>query len=272
MSIGKWLDLNGKVIIVTGGSSGIGEQITENLVNNNANVIVADLKFNEKFQNNPHIVFEECNVAKKVSVDAMVSNVIKRFHRIDGLINNAGVSRPRMLVDYYGCKPEYELTEADFDFMVTVNQKGVFLCAQAVARQMIIQKSGVIINMSSAAGLKGSRGQSVYSATKAAVHSFAMAWAKELGSFNIRVLSIAPDVNERTPMNNDKNIAALAYTRGIEPKSVLQNADTDFSKSIPLCRPGKLNEVADLISFLVSDHASYITSTTIDISGGKISM
>lgn len=272
MTVDKWLDLKEKVIIVTGGSSGIGEHITENLACNNAHVVVADLKSNPKFRNNPNIHFEECNVSEKLSVEKMTENIIKNFGRIDGLINNAGVSRPRMLVDYYGQKPEYELTEDDFDFMIAVNQKGVFLCSQAVARQMIKQKSGTIINMSSAAGLKGSRGQSVYSATKAAVHSFAMAWAKELGQFNIRVLSIAPDVNERTPMNNDHNIAALAYTRGIDPKNVLQNTATDFSKSIPLCRPGRLDEIADLVSFLISDHASYITSTTIDISGGKISM
>lgn len=268
----KWLDLTNKVIIVTGGSSGIGEHIVNNLRLNGAYVVAADLHQSDTFKDDPNVLFEECNVSKKASVEAMVKRVVAKYGRIDGLINNAGVSRVRMLVDYYGQKPEYEMSEDDFDFMVNVNQKGVMFCSQAVARQMIQQKSGVIINMSSGAGLKGSKGQSIYSATKAAVHSFAMAWAKELGQFNIRVLSIAPDVNERTPMNSDANIAALAYARGIDPKDVLQGADADFSKSIPLGRPGKLDEVADLISFLVSDHASYITSTTIDISGGKISM
>lgn len=267
----KWLDLQGKVIIVTGGSSGIGEHIVKNLSENDAIAVVADLKFNESF-NNTNIVFEECNVADIKSVTKMVENIFSKYGKIDGLVNNAGVSRPRMLVDYYGKHPEYEITEEDFDFMTAVNQKGVLLCSQAVARKMISQKSGVIINMCSAAGLKGSRGQSIYSATKGAIHSFAMSWAKELGQFNIRVLSIAPDVNERTPMNNDENIKALAYTRGTEPKNILQNTDTDFSKSIPLARPGKLDEIADLVSFLMSEHSSYITSTCIDISGGKISM
>lgn len=272
MSVKKWLDLSGKVIIVTGGSSGIGEHIVDNLSSNDAIVVIADLKFNDKFNGNSNIIFEECNIASKKDIDKMVENVYAKYGRIDGLINNAGVSRPRMLVDYYGTNPEYEITEDDFDFMVNVNQKGVLLCSQAVARKMIMQKSGVIINMSSAAGVKGSRGQSIYAATKGALNSFSMSWAKELGRFNIRVLSIAPDVNERTPMNNDENIKALAYTRGTDPKNILQNTDTDFSNSIPLCRPGKLDEIADLISFLVSDHSSYITSTCIDISGGKISM
>ena len=239
MAVEKWMDLNGKVVIVTGGSQGIGEHVVQNLRANNAFVVVADLRINENF--------------------------IEKYGKIDAIVNNAGVSRPRMLVDYYGQKPEYELTEDDLDFMYNVNQKGVVLCAQAVAREMIKQKSGVIINLSSQAGIHGSKGQSAYSGTKAAVHSYTMAWAKELGPFNIRVVGVAPDVNERTPMNNDAAFEALAYTRGTDPK----NTTDDYTKTIPLGRPGKLDEVADLIAYLVSDHSSYITGTTINISGGK---
>ena len=239
MAVEKWMDLNGKVVIVTGGSQGIGEHVVQNLRANNAFVVVADLRINENF--------------------------IEKYGKIDAIVNNAGVSRPRMLVDYYGQKPEYELTEDDLDFMYNVNQKGVVLCAQAVAREMIKQKSGVIINLSSQAGIHGSKGQSAYSGTKAAVHSYTMAWAKELGPFNIRVVGVAPDVNERTPMNNDAAFEALAYTRGTDPK----NTTDDYTKTIPLGRPGKLDEVADLIAYVVSDHSSYITGTTINISGGK---
>lgn len=97
------------------------------------------------------------------------------------------------------------------------------------------------------------------------MHSYTLAWAKELGQFNIRVVGVAPDVNERTPMNNDATFEALAYTRGTDPK----NTTSDYTKIIPLGRPGKLDEIADLISYLVSEHASYITGTTINISGGK---
>lgn len=268
MAVKKWLDLTGKVVVVTGGSSGIGEHMIENLSVNGAYAVIADLKFNEKFAGIPNVSFVECDVSQKKSVVNMVEAVVEKYGRLDAIVNNAGVSRPRMLVDYYGEKPEYEMTEDDFDFTYRVNQKGVFLCAQAAARQMIKQRSGVIINMSSGAGLKGSKGQSAYSGTKAAVHCFAKAWAKELGPYNIRVIGVAPDVNERTPMNNDAAWAALAYTRGTDPK----NTVSDYTKSIPLGRPGKLDEVADLISYLVSDHSSYITGTTIDISGGKISM
>lgn len=265
MAVKQWMDLSGKVVIVTGGSQGIGEHVVQNLRANNAFVVIADLRNNEKFINDEAITFVECNVAKKIDVENLIKTTINKYGKIDAIVNNAGVSRPRMLVDYYGEKPQYEISEDDIDFMYSVNQKGVILCAQAAAREMIKQKYGVIINMSSQAGIHGSKGQSIYSGTKAAVHSYTMAWAKELGQFNIRVVGVAPDINERTPMNNDAAFEALAYTRGVDPK----NTTADYTKTIPLGRPGKLDEVADLIAYLVSDHSSYITGTTINISGGK---
>lgn len=261
----QWMDLTGKVVIVTGGSQGIGEHVVKTLRANGAVVVIADLTENQEFAKDEKIFFVKCNVAKKESVDAMVDQVIERYGKIDGLLNNAGVSRPRLLVDYYGEKPEYELTEDDFDFMVNVNQKGVFLCSQAVARHMIQAKNGVIVNMSSEAGQAGSKGQSCYSGTKGAVLSYTMSWAKELGAFNIRVVGVAPSINERTPMNNDEAFAALAYTRGQDPN----NVSSDYEKIIPMGRAGKLDEVADLICYLLSDRASYISGTTINISGAK---
>ena len=261
----KWIDLKDKVVIVTGGSMGLGEKMVENLSSNGAKVVSVDLVDNPEHQNNPNIITVKCDISDKQSVEQMVEEVYEKTGRIDGLVNNAGVSRPRMLVDHYGEKPEYELSEEDFDFMVNINQKGVFLCAQAVARKMIKQESGVIINMSSEAGIEGSKGQSCYSGTKAAVHAFSLAWAKELGPFNIRVLGVAPAINERTPMNDDAAFNALAYTRGQDPN----NISSDYSATIPLGRAGKIEEVADLISFLMSDHATYITGTTIAINGGK---
>ena len=261
----EWMDLTGKVIIVTGGSRGIGEHVVKILRRNNATVIVADLTPNPDYESDENILFINCNVAKKDSVDAMVKEVIDKYGKIDGLLNNAGVSRPRLLVDFYGEKPEYELSEDDFDFMVSINQKGVFLCSQAVARHMIKQKNGVIVNMSSEAGMQGSKGQSCYSGTKGAVLSYTMSWAKELGPFNIRVVGVAPSINERTPMNDDAAFAALAYTRGQDPN----NVSSDYEKVIPMGRAGKLDEVADLICYLFSDRASYISGTTINISGAK---
>lgn len=266
MAVEKWLDLAKKVVIVTGGSSGIGQHIVENLRANGAYTVIADLVLHEKCKADPEIMFEQCDVTNKESVESMVGAVVKKHGKIDAIINNAGVSRPQMLVDYYGEKPQYEVNEAIFDFVVNVNQKGVLLCAQAAARQMIKQKSGVIINMSSEAGINGSKGQSIYSGTKAAVRAFVASWAKELGQYNIRVVGVAPGINERTPMNDDAAFEALAYTRGFDPKDTV----ADYTKQIPLGRPGRLDEIADLVSFLVSDHASYITGTTINITGGKL--
>jgi sorbitol-6-phosphate 2-dehydrogenase len=130
---------------------------------------------------------------------------------------------------------------------------------------MVKQNKGVIINVASEAGQEGSAGQSCYSATKGAVISFTRAWAKELGKNNIRVVAIAPGIMETTGLRTDAYNEALAYTRGV----TVDGLSTDYSKSIPLCREGKLDEVGELVSYLASDRSSYITGTTVNISGGK---
>ncbi|EBQ6305277.1 SDR family NAD(P)-dependent oxidoreductase [Salmonella enterica] len=256
----KWLDLSGKVVIVTGGSMGLGEKMVENLHANGATVVYADLSPNQTFSQCDDITFIKCDVTDKKEIENLTQSVVAKFGHIDGLVNNAGVSRPRLLVDVFKEKPEYELSEDDFDFMVNVNQKAVFLMSQSVARQMVEQQSGVIINMTSEAGVQGSRGQSCYSATKAAVNAFTFSWSKELGPYNVRVVSVEPAINVPTPMNSEANFRALAYTNHVHK---------DYKGIIPLGRPGKLEEIADLISFLVSEHSSYITGSVINITGGK---
>ena len=113
--------------------------------------------------------------------------------------------------------------------------------------------------------MEGSTGQSIYSATKGALNSFTLSWAKELGRFNIRVVGIAPGINEPTPMGNPEHVKALAYTRGMEAGSV----STDYMKIIPLGRPGRLEEIADLVTYLLSGRSSYISGTIVNITGGK---
>ncbi len=260
----SWLQLENQVAIVTGGASGIGAKITENLVKNGTKVIVADLNVTTGEQANGtyHI---QCDVTNKQSVENMTSQVVELFGKVDILVNNAGVNLPRLLVDFRGEKPEYELNDKDFDFMVAVNQKGPYLCAQAAARVMIKNNKGVIINVSSEAGMEGSAGQSAYSATKGAVNGFTRSWAKELGKFNIRVVGVAPGINEETGLTTPAYNEALAYTRGV----TVEGLGTDYSKAIPLGRPGKLDEIGELITYLASDRASYITGTTVNVSGGK---
>jgi sorbitol-6-phosphate 2-dehydrogenase len=260
----SWLDLEGKVAIVTGGASGIGLSITQELIKSGAKVVVSDLNVEEGPQNDGsyHV---KCDVTNKASVNQMVAKTVEIFGTVDILVNNAGVNLPRLLVDVEGEKPEYELNEKDFDFMVAVNQKGPYLCAQASAKEMVKQNKGVIINIASEAGQEGSAGQSCYSATKGAVISFTRAWAKELGKYNIRVVALAPGIMESTGLRTDAYNEALAYTRGV----TVDGLATDYSKSIPLGREGNLKEIGDLVSYLASDRASYITGTTINISGGK---
>lgn len=260
----NWLELDGKVAIVTGGSSGIGLQIVTELLNNGVKVVVADLQGEEREMEN-QAYFIPCDVSNKEMVTNTVSKTVELFGKVDILINNAGINLPRLLVDDREEKPEYELSEEDFDLMVGVNQKGTYFFSQAVAKQMLKQKKGVIINVASEAGQEGSAGQSCYSATKGAVISFTRAWAKELGKFNIRVVGLAPGVIEATGLRTDAYNEALAYTRNVQ----VSDLSTDYSNSIPLGREGKLTEVAQLAAFLASNKSSYITGTTVNITGGK---
>ena len=260
----NWLELEGEVVIVTGGASGIGKHVAEALRKVGARVVIADMNVETgKELDGAYCV--QCNVTDPASVQAMVEAVVAKYGKIDALVNNAGINLPRLLVDVVGERPEYELDDAAFSKMFAVNVKGVFLCAQACAKQMVRQKKGVIVNMSSESGKEGSQGQSAYSATKGAVDSFTRSWAKELGKYNIRVLACAPGIMEATGLRTPAYNEALAYTRGCRPEDL----STDYSKVIPMGRDGKLDEVGDLVAYLVSDRASYIAGTTINISGGK---
>ena len=260
----NWLGLTDKVVIVTGGASGIGRHVVTTLVAAGAKAVIVDMNVTTgEMLDGAYCV--QCNVTDSASVRAMADTVVQKYGRIDALVNNAGINMPRLLVDVQGDRPEYELNDDSFNKMFSVNVKGVFLCAQACARQMLKQGKGVIVNMSSESGKEGSQGQSAYSATKGAVDSFTRSWAKELGKYNVRVLACAPGIMEATGLRTDAYNEALAYTRGCKPEDL----STDYSKVIPLGRDGKLDEVGDLVAYLVSDRASYIAGTTINISGGK---
>ncbi|MGI6511305.1 MAG: SDR family oxidoreductase [Catenisphaera adipataccumulans] len=260
----EWLGLDGKTVIVTGGASGIGKHVVETLLAAGADVAVVDLNV-ETGDDLEGAYCVKCNVTDPDSVNEMMSAVKEKFGHVDALVNNAGINLPRLLVDVKGERPEYELDVKTFDKMFAVNVKGLFLCAQAAAREFVKQGHGVILNMSSESGKEGSQGQSAYSATKGACDSFTRSWAKELGKYNVRVVAVAPGIMEATGLRTPAYNEALAYTRGVKPEEL----STDYSKVIPLGRDGKLDEVGNLCAFLVSDRASYITGTTINISGGK---
>jgi len=260
-----WLNLDGKVVIVTGGASGIGNHVVTTLKDAGATPVIADVSV-ETGDEKDGVYCTKCDVTNKESVEAMVAAVVDKYGRLDAIVNNAGVNLPRLLVDVRGEKPEYELDEKSFNIMFNINVKGLMYCAQAAAKQMLKQGGGgVIINMSSESGKEGSQGQSAYSATKGACDSFTRSWAKELSKYGIRVVAVAPGIMEATGLRTPAYNEALAYTRGVKPEDL----STDYSKVIPMGRDGKLDEVGNLVAYLVSDRASYIDGTTINISGGK---
>ncbi len=266
-----WLNLEGKVAIITGGASGIGKAVCQEMAAVGVKVVIADvdqqgaeqLAKQLKEQFDADCIATATDVTDKSAVDAMVAAAVK-LGGLDILVNNAGINIPRLLVDPAG---KEELTEQIWDKVVAINQKGVFLCAQAAARQMIKSgKGGVIINMASESGMEGSQGQSVYAGTKAAVYNLTRSWAKELGKLNIRIAGVAPGILEATALRTDEYERALAYTRDITVEKLREG----YKKvSIPLGRSGKLAEVANTVCFLASDRAGYIHGTVLNVSGGK---
>ncbi len=260
----NWLGIDGRVVIVTGGASGIGYHVVSTLKSAGAIPVIADVSV-ETGDEKDGVYCVKCDVTSQESVQAMVDAVVTKYGKLDAIVNNAGVNLPRLLVDVKGERPEYELNEKSFNIMFNINVKGLMYCAQAAAKQMLKQGGGVIINMSSESGKEGSQGQSAYSATKGACDSFTRSWAKELGKYNIRVVAVAPGIMEATGLRTPAYNEALAYTRGVKPEDL----STDYTKVIPMGRDGKLDEVGDLVAYLVSDRSSYIAGTTINISGGK---
>lgn len=262
----SWLNLEGKSIIVTGGASGIGYAIAKELLDNGAYVTVCDINANapvfEKHAN--RVTYMTADVTNRASVQTMMNQVAEKHSKIDAIVNNAGINMPRLLVDE---SHQYELNDGVWDKVMEVNLKGVFLCAQIAAKQMVKQGGGVIINMSSESGLEGSEGQSVYAASKNAVNSLTRSWAKELGKKGVRVVGVAPGILEATGLRTTEYETALAYTRGISVAE-LQVGYTRTGTT-PLGRPGKLSEVANTVAFLCSDRASYIHGVTINVAGGK---
>jgi D-sorbitol 6-phosphate 2-dehydrogenase (EC 1.1.1.140) len=260
-----WLSIEGKVVIVTGGSSGIGETIVKELCYLGMRVVNADLqegKFYHKY-----LTFINTDVSSRKSVEEMVKSAIKLHNTIHAVVNNAGINIPALLIDEKEKNSNFELHDAIFDKIININQKGVYLVAQTVGRVFVKQGHGIIINMSSESGLEGSVGQSAYAATKAAVNSFTRSWAKELGKKGIRVVGIAPGIMEATGLRTSEYETALSYTRDISIDQLREG----YSKTttIPLGRSGRLKEVADLVAYFISERSSYISGITVNIAGGK---
>ena len=267
----NWLCLENKIVIVTGGASGIGKAIAQEFLNQGANVVVCDLSINvPKFnmeENSGEMLYVNMDVTNKESIVAAFNKGKEKFGKLDILINNAGINIPSLLIDHKQEDSKYELNEVIYDKVMNINVKGVYLCSQIAGREMLKQGEGVIINISSECGLEGSEGQSIYAASKNAVNSFTRSWAKELGKKGIRILGIAPGIIEVTGLRTLEYEEALSYTRGITIED-LRRGYTNTS-TIPIGREGKLTEIANVVCFLASEKAGYVHGITVNVSGGK---
>lgn len=260
-----WLNLEGKTVIVTGGSSGIGKAVVSEFLRQGCNVVVSDIS--EMNVDSDKFLFVKTDISKREDVENMVLKTVEKFGTVDILINNAGINIPSLLVDAENPNGVYELNDSIYDKVMNINVKGVYLAAQAVGRIFIEKKSGVIVNMSSESGIEGSEGQSIYAASKNAVNSFTRSWAKELGKYNVRVVGVAPGILEATGLRTLAYEEALAYTRGITVEKLREGYTN--TKTTPLGRDGKLSEVADLVAYVSSEKASYIHGVTYNVAGGK---
>ncbi|MEH7251275.1 3-oxoacyl-[acyl-carrier-protein] reductase [Neobacillus niacini] len=246
------MTLKGKIALVTGASRGIGREIALELARQGANVAVnyagSEGKANEVVDEIKAIGKEafaiKCDVSNGDEVAAMVKETVDRFGKLDILVNNAGITKDNLLM---------RMKEQEWDDVININLKGVFLCTKAVTRQMMKQRVGRIINIASVVGVSGNPGQANYVAAKAGVIGLTKTTAKELASRNITVNAIAPGF----------------ITTDMTDK-LSEEVTTEMLKQIPLARLGEPKDIAKMTAFLASDDASYITGQTIHVNGGMV--
>ncbi len=238
--------LDNKVAIVTGASSGIGRAIAKKMIEAGATVIGV-ARSEDKLQSvkewlGENFHYKVADVSEYERAQQVVREVYEEFGRIDILVNNAGITQDTLLA---------RMDKEKWQKVIDVNLGGVFNYTKAALTYMMKQRSGVVINISSVVGLYGNAGQANYAASKAGIIGFTKSLAKEVGKRGIRAVAIAPGFIE-TPMteNIPENLKKLAL------------------ESIPLGRFGQPDEVANVVVFLASDLASYITSTVIEVHGG----
>ncbi|MGW5263297.1 glucose 1-dehydrogenase [Microbispora sp. NPDC004025] len=245
----------GKFAVVTGAARGIGAAIARRLAAEGAAVACVDLTadrcasiVDEITVTGGKAVAFGCDVSDGAQVEALVPGVMGEFGRIDVLVNNAGLTRDNLL---------FRMSEDDWDKVVDVNLKGVFLVSRAVQKHMVEQRSGAIVNLSSRSAL-GNRGQANYSAAKAGIQGLTATMAIELGPFGVRVNAVAPGY-VATPMTE-----ATAVRLGVTP----EEHQATMAQAVPLRRVAQPTEIASVVAFFASDDASYVTGQTLYVNGG----
>ncbi len=244
--------LEGKVVVVTGASRGIGRAIALKLADEGAKVVVNYSGSQTKAEEVVAMIQEgggeaiavQASVSQTEEVTALMDTAVKTFGSLDILVNNAGITRDNLLM---------RMKEDEWDDVLDTNLKGVFLCTKAVTRQMMKQRAGRIINISSIVGVAGNAGQANYVAAKAGVIGLTKTTAKELASRNILVNAIAPGFIE-TEMTDQL------------PEDIKQGMLTQ----IPLAKLGQPEDIAKAVVFLASEDANYMTGQTLHIDGGMV--
>ncbi len=244
--------LQGKIAVVTGGGRGIGRAIVTDFVNEGADVVIYDMfrpadldAYIEGMKSTSRkILFKEIDITDTDKTQKAIDETASELGRIDILINNAGITRDRLLI---------RMTEDDWDSVIRVNLKGAFNTIKAVSRIMAKQRSGKIVNISSVVGVMGNAGQANYAASKAGLIGLTKSIAKELAGRNINVNAVAPGFVET------------------EMTAQLSDEQKDFFlKVIPLKRPCKPEEIAGIVSFLSSGKADYVTGQVLCVDGGMV--
>lgn len=242
--------LKGKVVVITGGTRGIGEGIVQTFAQHGATVIFTyfssnskALKLENKLKSITTIKGFQADASDYNDTQFLINKVIQKFHKVDILINNAGIIRDNLII---------RMNKEDWDTIIKVNLTSVFNFTKAVIKPMIKQKCGSIINISSIVGIKGNVGQSNYAASKSGIIGFSKSIALEVGSRNIRCNVIAPGlINTEMISNLDKNKECI-------------------EKKIPLKRYGTIEDIANACLFFSTDLSSYITGQVLTVDGGML--
>ncbi len=251
------MQMKDKVVLVTGGASGIGKATALRFAEEGAKVVICDV--NESVGQETlkmlgkDAAFYKVNVADRQAVQKWIDEITAKYRRIDVLVNNAGVLRDGQLAKFKDGQLVGQMSEQDFDLVISINLKGVFNCSQAVAPMMVKQGGGVILNASSVVGLDGNFGQTNYVATKSGVIGMTKVWARELGRYGVRVNAVAPGF-----------IATDMVTS--MPEKVLDG----MKGRTPLGRLGEPRDIANAYLFLASDEASFITGEVLRVDGGIV--
>ena len=238
--------LDGKICIITGGGRGIGKATAEKFSGEGATVIIAenDEKTGQSVADALKGKFIKTDVSNQESVNVLFQSVMDAYNRVDVLVNNAGILMDSTLT---------KMDEDQFDSVINVNLKGVYLCGRAAADIMKEQGSGVILNASSVVAHNGNFGQTNYVATKSGVIGMTKVWARELGKDGVRVNAVAPGFikTEMTAQMPEKIIKMMG-------------------EKVPVKRWGEVDDVANAYCFLASDEASYISGTVLNVDGGVV--